>query len=187
MKKEYRNVIRTKKMIRNAFIELLEEKIEIGKISVQELIERADLSKSTFYYHYNDIYAVAEEFENELIIKLSEILDRIKIEKAKNFDCYIQNILDFLADNESIYKKVIRASSPKLFIEKLKVLLSKKIFEDADEKYFSADSRIRYVQIRFLTNACVDTIVDYFRDSFDLSLQELGKIIASYLNSYKNF
>ena len=80
MKKEYRNVIRTKKMIRNAFTELLEEKKEIENISVSELSERADLSKSTFYYHYPDIYAVAEEFETELIEKLLNILDKIEKE-----------------------------------------------------------------------------------------------------------
>mgnify|MGYP003296140577 CR=1 FL=1 len=65
MKKEYRNVTKTRKMIRLAFSELLGEKKNMESITVSELVERADIAKSTFYNHYEDIYAVAEEFENE--------------------------------------------------------------------------------------------------------------------------
>lgn len=65
--KQYRNAERTKKWIRRAFIELISEKKTINKITVNELAERADITKTTFCYHYDDIYAVAEEFENELI------------------------------------------------------------------------------------------------------------------------
>ena len=65
--KQYRNAVRTEKWIRRAFIELISEKKTLNKITVNELAERADITKTTFYYHYDDIYAVAEEFENELI------------------------------------------------------------------------------------------------------------------------
>ena len=75
--KPYRNAERTKKWIRRAFTELMAEKKDIEKISVTELAERADISKTTFYYHYEDIYAVAEEFENELIDALSAALKEI--------------------------------------------------------------------------------------------------------------
>ena len=46
MKREYRNSIRTKKMIREAFAELIGEKKRISNISVSELAERADIAKA---------------------------------------------------------------------------------------------------------------------------------------------
>lgn len=70
MRKTYRNAERTRRMIRQAFAELLAEKRTMGSISVSELTARADIAKSTFYNHYADIYAVAEEFENELVAML---------------------------------------------------------------------------------------------------------------------
>ena len=73
MKREYRNSIKTKKAIRQAFTEILGEKRSIGSITVSELTERADIAKSTFYNHYDDIYAVAEELQQELMSKLEEI------------------------------------------------------------------------------------------------------------------
>ena len=185
MKKEYRNVIRTKKMIRNAFTELLEEKKDIEHISVNELAERADLSKSTFYYHYEDIYAVAEEIESELIDKISEVLEEIEKEQATEYDIYIKIVIDFLKEHEDMYCKVICSSSPKLFIDKLKSILSKKVFEQSKTLPFSKDENIRYVQIRFLTNACVDTVVDYFKGFLNVSLEQVGKIILNIIDKIK--
>jgi len=44
---------------------------------------------------------------------------------------------------------------------------------------FSQDSAERYVQIRFLTNACVDTIVDYFKGTFDACIDDVGDVIQA--------
>ena len=46
---ENRNVRKSKKAIQKAFAELLSEKNDINKITVKEIVERADISKSTFY------------------------------------------------------------------------------------------------------------------------------------------
>ena len=58
---------KTQKLIKSVFAEMLSEKREKGKITVSELCERADISRGAFYSHYDDIYCVAEDYENELI------------------------------------------------------------------------------------------------------------------------
>ena len=104
MKKEYRCTLRTKKMIRAAFVELLGEKKNMETITVGELAERADIAKSTFYNHYDDVYAVAEEFENELIAKLSAVLDEIELERSSEYESYFRKVIEFLKMNEDIKK-----------------------------------------------------------------------------------
>ncbi|HBJ19331.1 MAG TPA: TetR/AcrR family transcriptional regulator, partial [Clostridiales bacterium] len=100
--KEYKNAQRTKKWIRDAFSELMAEKKSIEKITVTELAERADISKTTFYYHYPDIYAVAEEFEDEIITALSDTLDGLG---QDDYSEDIRRILDFLRANEETYRR----------------------------------------------------------------------------------
>lgn len=58
---------KTVRTIKNVFAEMLSEKKELGKISVSELCQRAEISRGAFYAHYDDIYGVAEDYENELI------------------------------------------------------------------------------------------------------------------------
>lgn len=57
---------RTKKAILNAFITLRAKK-PIEKITVKELADSACINKATFYRHYEDIYALSESIEEELI------------------------------------------------------------------------------------------------------------------------
>ena len=47
--------VRTKQAIRQAFIELLNER-PLDKISVKDIAERSTVNRNTFYYHYSDIY-----------------------------------------------------------------------------------------------------------------------------------
>lgn len=58
---------KTNRLIKNVFAEMLSEYKEISRISVSELCARAEISRGTFYSHYDDIYGVAEDYENELI------------------------------------------------------------------------------------------------------------------------
>ena len=185
MKKEYRCTARTKKMIRAAFVELLGEKKNMETITVGELAERSDIAKSTFYNHYDDVYAVAEEFENELIAKLSAVLDEIELERSSEYESYFRKVIEFLKVNEDIYRKAITSSDIRFFIEKLKAVISKKIFEESTALPFSQNKAEKYAKIRFLTNACVDTMVDYFKGNIDLSLDEVGGVIIDFLNNMR--
>ena len=69
---------KTKKIIKRVFAEMLGEKSELGKISVSELCKRAEISRGAFYSHYDDIYGVAEDYENELIDKFFDTTKLLK-------------------------------------------------------------------------------------------------------------
>ena len=68
-----RNAIRSRRMICEALVALLCEK-EIDNITVTELVERADLNRSTFYSHYNNMMDVLEEMEQLALEQLAESL-----------------------------------------------------------------------------------------------------------------
>ncbi len=61
-----RRVIRTKKAIRNALLQLALEK-EFEKITIKEIAARADVDRKTVYNYYNGIVDIFGEIENELI------------------------------------------------------------------------------------------------------------------------
>ena len=57
---------KTEKAIKNAFLELRAKK-PLEKITVKELCALACINKSTFYSHYEDIFALSELMEAETI------------------------------------------------------------------------------------------------------------------------
>ena len=70
--KHNRRTQRTKRAIYTAFAELLSEK-ELHKITVQELVDRADIGRATFYTHYLDIYDLNEKIEGETMTEIAYI------------------------------------------------------------------------------------------------------------------
>ena len=56
----------TKKLIMTAFAEMLEE-LPFDKITVAALVKRAGVSPNTFYYHYEDIYALLDAWFRQVV------------------------------------------------------------------------------------------------------------------------
>lgn len=183
--KQYRNAARTKKWIRQAFTELIAEKKSISKVTVSELAQRADITKTTFYYHYPDIYAVAEEIENELIQTLSDVLDRIEKDAPNDYEEYIQSVLMFIKENESTYRMAVNTSELGFFISKLKNIFSKRMIKEAVSWGFSPDIDKRTVQVCFLTSACVDTVVAYLKGELPPDINIVCEIITDAIGKLK--
>lgn len=59
-------VIKTKKNIRDTFIELRKTH-SLDEIKVNMLCEKAMINKTTFYNHYQDIYTLSEELETMVV------------------------------------------------------------------------------------------------------------------------
>lgn len=176
--KQYKNSERTKKWIRNAFIELLSEKKSLNKITINELVEKADITKTTFYYHYQDIYGVAEEIENEIIQELSLLFDDIQNNIINpDINNYITRITSFLREKESDYRMVINSTDLSYFIYKIKRIISNRL--DLPNLGFSKDKDLRIIQITFFSSACVDTIVEYYKGNLNCTLDQVEEIIKT--------
>jgi AcrR family transcriptional regulator len=71
-------MVKTKKNIREAFFEL-RSKNPLEKIKVNRLCELALINKTTFYKHYQDVYALSEEIENESIASILNNFELIDV------------------------------------------------------------------------------------------------------------
>ena len=58
-KAEYRSAIRSRRLIREAYTQLLKEK-NLQKITVTDIVTRAEINRATFYAHYPDVRGVTE-------------------------------------------------------------------------------------------------------------------------------
>lgn len=70
---------RTRRMLRDALLALIVEK-GYDDLSVQDITERADLRRATFYLHYTDknqlLEAVLREIFDELVVELEPLIQR---------------------------------------------------------------------------------------------------------------
>lgn len=182
MKKEYRNSQRTRRMIRSAFVELVAEKKSLSEITVAELAERADIAKSTFYNHYDDIYGVADEMLREILEGLNSIIDAMEASKNNDYRLHIKSIFAFIKENAGIYSKIASSPDSIFFIDRIKHLISKRVFANINSPSLSQNKTERQVQITFFAHACVDTMVDYFKGNIDMTFDALENTVMAILD-----
>ncbi len=74
-----RNARRTRALIEGAFLELMKDK-SYTKISVREITEQADINRSTFYLHYQDVYDLLDKIETRIIEDIENTILQIRRE-----------------------------------------------------------------------------------------------------------
>lgn len=157
-------------LIKNTFAELLEEKKEIYNITVTELVERANITRGAFYSHYDNIFDVAQEMENELQeIAFSNLK---KMSSYDDINYYLDIIFDYLKTNEGLYRKLLKSNDPILFMNRL----NHKLFNTIKEALPVSNKKID-ISINFYTSGAGILLIKYFRDEVDFSLDEIKQYL----------
>ena len=94
---------KTEKAIRNAFLELRAAK-PLEKITVRELCSLACINKSTFYSHYEDIYALSQTLESETITAVLTNILFSGTEKSHLGDCLEAELKRLIKENFPEYQ-----------------------------------------------------------------------------------
>jgi len=71
-----RRSLRSRRMMREAMAGLVSER-GLGNFTVSELMERADLNRSTFYGHYTDLESLLAQLEQEVIDDIDSLRPQI--------------------------------------------------------------------------------------------------------------
>ncbi|MBR4050128.1 MAG: TetR/AcrR family transcriptional regulator C-terminal domain-containing protein [Clostridia bacterium] len=115
---ESRRVKMTKKMIKEAFIEICAEK-PISKVSVKDVCEAADVNRSTFYAHYEDVIALRHEIEDEVLSQIPEPDELPLIDSIISFLDKIEGVFDYVIENKELFKVLITHADDDIFVGKL--------------------------------------------------------------------
>ena len=128
---------KTRKAIFDACVSLMQEK-EFQNITVNEIVERADINRGTFYLHFVDKYDMMNSFENEMIEKIEDVMLN-NIPKKQFEELFIQSrydtvveILKCYEENKELLHLLMRSSHSASFQaklrDKLKFVVTEKIF-----------------------------------------------------------
>ena len=77
-------MIKTRRDIRNALLDLLDDNRSFESITVSQIARRANISRSTFYDHYSDKYALLNALFDEVREQLTRITESRKTHPAEN-------------------------------------------------------------------------------------------------------
>jgi len=176
-KAEYRSAIRSRKLIKQAFVELMQEK-DIDKITIKDIVTKADINRGTFYAHYVGTHAVIEQIENEIIAALFEFWDEYQHSSfIENPLPFLLNIVRFLEQNLEFYRLLANSQGAITFLNKLKALLMDKIIND--KKVLTIKNKDQFlIYVNFFASGCTCLYQDWFNHKIKMSLNDLTLIVT---------
>ncbi|MBB3150915.1 AcrR family transcriptional regulator [Paenibacillus endophyticus] len=115
-------VLRTRQLIRDAFIELLHE-LELEKITVNRIAERATINRVTFYLHYRDIPDMIDSLAEDMINEMQAILKDAHNQTGFSMQIIVK-LLEHIAENSNFYKVLLASKRIPVFTERLMELIA---------------------------------------------------------------
>jgi AcrR family transcriptional regulator len=172
-KAEYRSAVRSRKLIRQAYLELIREK-DIDKITIKEIVTKADINRGTFYAHYSSVGAVSEQIGNEIVAALFEFLDDFKDTRMiENPLPFLMNIARFLEKDLEFYRLLINSQRSAMFFNKLKTLFMEKIMND-EKKLAAIKNKEQFmVCANLYASGFAGLYQDWFNNKIKMSLDDL--------------
>ena len=167
-------VKKTKRLIRNTFLELAQKK-PIEKITIRELAEKAEISKPTFYAHYDTIYDLLDELEDEVINNISGNMDgfeRLYLEPEE----FLKKFSEAYYSHPFVgilWSDTLEAN----FLKKIAGFLNNKIErQELLQQDYSCNIEIIAL---FIFNGILGCMGRMKKEEFDKAIESMGKFISS--------
>ena len=159
-----RRIQRTRNSLFSAFIELRATK-PVEKITVKELTEKANISKQTFYLHFQDIYDLSEYLENDALLSLIGDIPNpeFMLTNPAEASRHLFSIL-FPDDNRSYG----------VLTNKLDALIKEKIYDVRPE---FRDDLAKNVEVSMFVQGCAYTFLKYKDQDAAMVIDTLAGII----------
>lgn len=118
-----RRVIKTKKAIRNAFAELLQEK-KLSDITVTDVANKADVNRKTFYNYYSGVDGLITEIEDEFIKIFEENLKTIEVvDNFQNPAFLFQKLATLIETDTQLYSVLLNKHVSHDFLYRIEISL----------------------------------------------------------------
>ncbi|WP_338452908.1 TetR/AcrR family transcriptional regulator [Niallia oryzisoli] len=154
-----RRIPRTRQIIYDTFISLISEK-GFTQISIKDITNQANISRSTFYAHYQDKYDLLDKIIQEKLSELGKLLTESKSNFMKDQsdleepDPYFVTFFEHLAINKNFYHTMFTKMDSSVFHTKM--------FKTIRESFFN---RISSMEMEHKPIVALDIFLDYSSSS----------------------
>jgi AcrR family transcriptional regulator len=175
-KKENRKSRYTKMVIRESLMELMKEK-SILSVSVKDICDLADISRSTFYDHYKDQYDLLQQIEDETLAYFEDMLNKYKDKQTKkDTSQMVEEMFTYIANNGNIIHVLLSENGDISFQKKL---LYHFVMHNQITKYFSEKQNEEtkpYYSV-FLVHGAIGLIQHWLKDNMTMPVPQLAKML----------
>ena len=169
-----RQITKSRNAIKLAFLDLLSEK-DLEQITIQDISDRANIGRRTFYYHYQDKYDLLSSVLQEHIDELHHICK----DSSKNNEYmtaeYSLGWFDYFEKNHQFFSTMLAGKGTTYFRSHFLSFVMDELqasIQLTSDKNNGIDAEIYF---RFFGNAIVGIIEAYFAGDIKMSAKEMAR------------
>ncbi|MGE5372411.1 MAG: TetR/AcrR family transcriptional regulator [Solirubrobacterales bacterium] len=119
LQKTDRRVRRTKRILAVTLVDLLKEK-PLNRITVKEITEIADVNRATFYRHYQDVYDMFHQVEDDLLAEFKKAVTAQPVRGLDDLRGFYVRIFEFVGENADFGQMLAGTNREMSLVEKCK-------------------------------------------------------------------
>lgn len=170
-KAEYRSAIRSRRMILASLADLLQEK-PVDKITVTDVVRKAEINRGTFYAHYTDVPAVIDHLIQEIFSTIRDALSQQPKQLSDVPHVLLTSIQAILEKDLNFCRKIMTSKASTLMYEQLVAIVMDYLLQ-REEEFGFGDHELYVSAIRFCAGGLTNLYRDWFAGKLDCSLSEL--------------
>ena len=179
-KSTHKNAVRSRQMIKKAFAEILNEK-DISKITVTDIVEKAGISRGTFYAHYMDVYDLYNSIETNM---MESVRETIEAAGAKNImldpSAVISHALAFLDEKKPYYKLFVTTARSDSLIDRIVTYTGECMTAEIDDSFTEDETKEVKLFICYSLGAIECIVKAWLDEKVPLSATECASLISQY-------
>lgn len=178
-KKEDRRVQRTRTMLHEALLDLIVEK-GYEAITVQDLIDRANIGRSTFYFHFVDKEELLVDTINRTREFLKEQMSKRTIaeETGRTSFGFSLAILQHVQSHKQIYRATVGKQSGALVLHHMQRMITDLAREEIEMQLSSSDSSLipQDLAVEFVVNTLMTLMIWWMDRNAHYSAYEMDRM-----------
>ena len=174
---------KTQRALYNAFSELLAEK-ELHRITVQEIADKAEISRTTFYRYYVDVYELYDSLSQNILTELGLALTESKNCSGNEL---FAKLISYVSENRMTFKMIFSPNTTAKLKEKVIKMIEGNFRHKYSEIYnipINSPELIYFMGYR--ANGFVSVIQKWVRTDFNESCEYIVNMISDIDRSMEN-
>ncbi len=138
-----RRTLKTRRALCDALAELLTDH-ELHKVTVQQIADKADVNRVTFYKHYLDVYDLYDKIESECLVDFGMLM--LELEQQPDSEIF-SNLVGYISEHRKIFRMICSPNATGQLRSKLSKLLEGVFLKIQSEKHglTITDQRLSYL------------------------------------------
>ena len=168
---ESRRVRMTKRMLKDALMELMEEK-PLAAVSVTDLCQLADVNRSTFYSYYNDTIELLDEIKQDILAQIPAPSHEHPLRgNDEELFCAFTDFFEYVRTHAKDFRLMLHAGDARFSEQLVEIIL--KYFRNPETE-IGTETMIRWGYL-YAIYGSIGMMRDWIDNGFPVSSKEFAR------------